>query len=238
MECGNQECAGLRTNTLEGLKRLDNEHAKKVARVYLLHEVWPFLPYQMAQSPHSVVVPVHNRSIRRAIRTLLSCPAKQAILFGSGELGNIGDNSDRDNLGDFMSSQAAIATAEAWQDAFNSLDTSAMADNCNFPHVRLAKGAFTRFETRQDFLDDHARMKDSLASEDLGARYNGDCERRSGGAGQSPSSHCATSRTCRRHRLRTVQHLLDCDPARWPLGHSIPIQFSKLIGRRGCKLSK
>ena len=40
-----------------------------------------------------------------------------------------------------------------------------MADNCNFPHVRLAKGACTRFETRQDFLDDRARMKDSLASE-------------------------------------------------------------------------
>lgn len=64
-----------------------------------------------------------------------------------------------------MSGEAAIATATAWQDAFNKLDSPGMADNCNFPHVRLAQGTFTRFETRRDFLDSQVGLKDRLEAE-------------------------------------------------------------------------
>jgi len=61
--------------------------------------------------------------------------------------------------------EADIATAKAWQKAFNKLDSPGMADNCNFPHVRLAQGKFTRFETRQDFLDSQMGLKDRLEAE-------------------------------------------------------------------------
>ena len=64
-----------------------------------------------------------------------------------------------------MSGEAAITAANAFQDAFNTLNSSGMADACNFPHVRLAKGSFTRFETREDFLKTHASMKDRLKAE-------------------------------------------------------------------------
>lgn len=51
-----------------------------------------------------------------------------------------------------MPGNAAKDIVRAYIDAFNKLDSSAMADAFNFPHVRLASGKFTIIETRDDFL--------------------------------------------------------------------------------------
>ena len=64
-----------------------------------------------------------------------------------------------------MSGQAAIAAAKAWQDAFNNLDANGMADNTNFPHIRHAEGTFRFLDTREDFLNAHANMKERLSAQ-------------------------------------------------------------------------
>ena len=51
-----------------------------------------------------------------------------------------------------MSGQAGREAVRAYIDAFNRVDSAAMADAFNFPHIRLAGGAFTIIETREDFL--------------------------------------------------------------------------------------
>jgi hypothetical protein len=51
-----------------------------------------------------------------------------------------------------MSGQAGREAVRAYIDAFNRVDSSAMADAFNFPHIRLAAGAFTIIETQEDFL--------------------------------------------------------------------------------------
>lgn len=46
--------------------------------------------------------------------------------------------------------QNAICT---YIDAFNRLDSTAMADAFNFPHIRLAGGRFAVFASREDFIN-------------------------------------------------------------------------------------
>ena len=53
----------------------------------------------------------------------------------------------------------------AFQEAFNMVDISGMADACNFPHVRLALGKFTTFKTRDDFMEALAGLKERLEAE-------------------------------------------------------------------------
>jgi hypothetical protein len=42
-----------------------------------------------------------------------------------------------------MSGEAGKAAVRAYIKAFNQLDSSAMAEAFNFPHIRLASGQFT-----------------------------------------------------------------------------------------------
>ncbi len=51
-----------------------------------------------------------------------------------------------------MSGNAGKGAVRAYIDAFNKVDSAAMADAFNFPHIRLASGTFTIIETREDFL--------------------------------------------------------------------------------------
>lgn len=51
-----------------------------------------------------------------------------------------------------MSGNAGKAAVRAYIDAFNKLDSSAMADAFHFPHIRLASGTFAIFESRDSFI--------------------------------------------------------------------------------------
>ncbi len=48
---------------------------------------------------------------------------------------------------------AAIAVAQRFIDAFNAQDHEALADTLNYPHIRLANGAFTTIATREAFIE-------------------------------------------------------------------------------------
>jgi hypothetical protein len=64
-----------------------------------------------------------------------------------------------------MSGDAGKAAVRAFIDAFNKLDSSAIADAFNFPHIRLANGQFTIIETREDFFQRSERVKAALEAE-------------------------------------------------------------------------
>ena len=64
-----------------------------------------------------------------------------------------------------MSGDVGKAVARAYRDAFNRGDLSAIANACNFPHIRLAQGKFTIIETREDFLQRGEGQKAALAAE-------------------------------------------------------------------------
>jgi len=51
-----------------------------------------------------------------------------------------------------MSGNAGKEAVRSYIDAFNQLDSAAMADAFNFPHIRLANGTFSVFESRDDFV--------------------------------------------------------------------------------------
>jgi len=59
----------------------------------------------------------------------------------------------------------AHAAVHAFVDAFNRSDQAAIADAFNFPHVRLAGGAFTSFADRADFLARRAPVNAALRDE-------------------------------------------------------------------------
>jgi hypothetical protein len=50
--------------------------------------------------------------------------------------------------------RAAMDAAGAYMDAFNARDQEAMADTINFPHVRMASGTVTVWQTREDSMID------------------------------------------------------------------------------------
>lgn len=64
-----------------------------------------------------------------------------------------------------MSGNAGKEALRAFIDAFNKLDIAAMADAFNFPHIRLAGGAFNIIETRDDFLQRQKSVKARLEAE-------------------------------------------------------------------------
>jgi hypothetical protein len=64
-----------------------------------------------------------------------------------------------------MSGNAGKDAVHAFIDAFNNLDSTAMADAFNFPHIRLASGKFAVFETREDFMRRFDANTSALAAE-------------------------------------------------------------------------
>ena len=81
--------------------------------------------------------------------------------------------------------EQAMATARAFIDAFNAQDHERHADTLNYPHVRLAKGAFETIPTREDCV---ARSR------------HGEASRWRRRAGITPSSR--RSRSCTRAPAR------------------------------------
>lgn len=64
-----------------------------------------------------------------------------------------------------MSGNTGQEAVRAFIDAFNKLDSAAMADAFNFPHIRLARGQFAVFASRQDFIQRFDANKATLAAE-------------------------------------------------------------------------
>ncbi|ETW95473.1 MAG: hypothetical protein ETSY1_30475 [Candidatus Entotheonella factor] len=64
-----------------------------------------------------------------------------------------------------MSEHAGKEAVRAFIEAFNLLDSAAMADAFNFPHIRLASGKFAIFETRDDFVRRFDANKPALEAE-------------------------------------------------------------------------
>ena len=64
-----------------------------------------------------------------------------------------------------MSGNAGKEAVRAFIDAFNQLDSLAMADAFHFPHIRLASGKFAVFESREDFVGRFDANKSALESE-------------------------------------------------------------------------
>ena len=58
-----------------------------------------------------------------------------------------------------------IATAQAWQDAFNAQDHERQAEQTNFPHVRLANGRFATTESSEVFIENGRANKPKLLAE-------------------------------------------------------------------------
>ena len=64
-----------------------------------------------------------------------------------------------------MSGAAGKAAVHAFIDAFNHLDSSAMAGAFNCPHIRLASGKFAIFETQGDFVQRFDANQSALEAE-------------------------------------------------------------------------
>ena len=59
----------------------------------------------------------------------------------------------------------AIASVQAFIDAFNAQDHEALATTLNYPHVRLAGGAFTTVATAEEFVARSKKGKALLEAE-------------------------------------------------------------------------
>ena len=68
-------------------------------------------------------------------------------------------------MADERAAHEARGAFDAWQDAWNAQDLEGMVAKMHFPHVRLANGAFTTFETADDFRATHAAAAASLEAE-------------------------------------------------------------------------
>lgn len=64
-----------------------------------------------------------------------------------------------------MSGDAGKKAVRAFIDAFNQLDSEAMADAFNFPHIRFASGRFAVFESREAFVRRFDTNKSALETE-------------------------------------------------------------------------
>ena len=64
-----------------------------------------------------------------------------------------------------MSAEHGKAAVQAFLDAFNRVDLPAIAGSLNFPHIRLNKGTFTIFESREDYIRKSAKLKANLEAE-------------------------------------------------------------------------
>ena len=63
------------------------------------------------------------------------------------------------------SAELGLAAARAFIDAFNAQDHVALAATLNYPHVRLANGAFTTVDTADEFVERSRRGASVLAAE-------------------------------------------------------------------------
>lgn len=61
--------------------------------------------------------------------------------------------------------EAAIAAMQGFIDAFNAQNHEALADTLNYPHIRLANGAFTEIPTREAFIERSRAGKARLTAE-------------------------------------------------------------------------
>ena len=61
--------------------------------------------------------------------------------------------------------EAAIAAMQGFIDAFNAQNHEALADTLNYPHIRLANGAFTEIPTREAFIERSRAGKARLDAE-------------------------------------------------------------------------
>lgn len=61
--------------------------------------------------------------------------------------------------------EAAIAAMHGFIDAFNAQNHEALADTLNYPHIRLANGAFTEIPTREAFIERSRAGKARLTAE-------------------------------------------------------------------------
>ncbi|MDE0349280.1 MAG: hypothetical protein OXM56_06200, partial [Gammaproteobacteria bacterium] len=61
--------------------------------------------------------------------------------------------------------EAAIAAMQGFIDAFNAQNHEALADTLNYPHIRLANGAFTEIPTREAFIERSRAGKQRLEAE-------------------------------------------------------------------------
>ena len=61
--------------------------------------------------------------------------------------------------------EAAFAAMQGFIDAFNAQDHEALADTLNYPHIRLANGAFTEIPTREAFIERSRAGKARLEAE-------------------------------------------------------------------------
>ncbi|MDE2641095.1 MAG: hypothetical protein OXI03_11020 [Chloroflexota bacterium] len=61
--------------------------------------------------------------------------------------------------------EQAMATARAFIDAFNAQDHERLAGTLNYPHVRLAKGAFETIATHEDCVARSHQVAPALAEE-------------------------------------------------------------------------
>lgn len=61
--------------------------------------------------------------------------------------------------------EAAIAAMQGFIDAFNAQNHEALADTLNYPHIRLANGAFTKIPTREAFIERSRAGKARLTAE-------------------------------------------------------------------------
>ena len=61
--------------------------------------------------------------------------------------------------------EAAVAAMQGFIDAFNAQNHEALADTLNYPHIRLANGAFTEIPTREAFIERSRAGKARLEAE-------------------------------------------------------------------------
>lgn len=61
--------------------------------------------------------------------------------------------------------EAAVAAMQGFIDAFNAQNHEALADTLNYPHIRLANGAFTEIPTRDAFIERSRAGKARLEAE-------------------------------------------------------------------------
>lgn len=61
--------------------------------------------------------------------------------------------------------EAAIKVAHGFIEAFNAQDHQALAATLNFPHVRLAKGAFATTDSAEDFIASRIDVAKGLRAE-------------------------------------------------------------------------
>lgn len=64
-----------------------------------------------------------------------------------------------------MSAEKGIEATREFVESFNAQDHERQSRSLNYPHVRLARGAFQHIETADEFLESHRRYGPQLDAE-------------------------------------------------------------------------